>query len=237
MAPAHDYPDEPHSAIGQRIMREIDGKIFSAWVFNNIPTGYTPGQPLSGYPVSYFFLDVEGADMRTNVWAHHYDPRPVNSVPSFVTNVGRITPSAVDALIQIVWPHDEAGRPQPETNARLANIGVDLAEHSPSLTTLYSSLGFDFNRQVRLLRSLNNGFLEFVRTADQITPHTGLNNLSWPRWEFDNVDVSAALDHNNTYYFAVQVDGVPTHTTIWVYGTDARTYFPHTDIPARSCQD
>ncbi len=38
------------------------------------------------------------------------------------------------------------------------------------------------------------------------------------------------------YYFAIRVDGVETHTTIWAHGADERTYPPQADIPARDCR-
>ncbi|MGH7860837.1 MAG: hypothetical protein ACREOS_01220, partial [Candidatus Dormibacteraceae bacterium] len=86
--------------------------------------------------------------------------------------------------------------------------------------------------------ALNDGFLTPVKAADQVimvsqTLSTG-RRLAWHRWEFNDVDVSAARDPLNKYYFAIQVDGVPTHTTIWAHGAAARTSLPRPDVPTTS---
>ena len=224
LVPAH----EERSAVGQRVIRTEAGKTFPAWVFNDVPVhaGKT-----------YFFLEVEGVNARTNAWAHSADPRTILPYGVAPTGVQTQPPGALDALIQIVWPHDTNGDFQPVERAPLANIGVDLALHPvnpPSYA--WSSVGFEVNQPVRLLRALNSGYLEPVKAADQVLNMTG-GDRAWPRWIFNDVDVSAARDPQNKYYFAVQADGVETHTTIWTHGADARTYFPQKDIPTRSCQN
>ncbi len=143
----------------------------------------------------------------------------------------------MDAVIQIVWPHDGQGQARDVTEASLANVGVDLFHHPViSPTGDPPSVGFGFDRPVWLLQALNNGYLEPVKVGEKVRATSPLaEGVSWPRWVFNNVDVSAARDPANKYYFAVKVDGVPTHTTIWAHGADPRTYFPEKDIPASSC--
>ncbi len=183
---------------------------------------------------TFFFVEVEGVDYRTNVWAHAADPRtylPFQTPPSAVGEGGS---GPIDAFIQIVYPHGGA----PVAEASLANIGVDLGRHTEMVGRFpyaWEPVGLDFSQPVRLLRSLNDGYLEPARVADGVIETTSPGSaFTWPRWVFNDVDVSAARDPLNKYYFVVQAEGVETHTTIWAHGADARTYFPHVDVPARS---
>jgi hypothetical protein len=125
--------------------------------------------------------------------------------------------------------------------APLVNVGVDLFRHPLCLTGVIGagacnmSVGFRFGQPVHLLRSLNSGELTPVPVTPQVTDaivNSTIVPIFWPRWQFNNVDVSAAQNPLNRYYFAVQVDGVAAHTTIWAHGADARTYFPQRDVPA-----
>ncbi len=50
------------------------------------------------------------------------------------------------------------------------------------------------------------------------------------------MDVSAANDPANKYYFTLKVDGVTTYTNVWAHCADARTYFPQMDTPTKGCQ-
>ena len=214
---------------GERVMRVIDGKSLPVWVFNDVPVTSSK---------TYFFVAVTGADVRTNIWAHSADSRTILAYQIFPMGSQSQIPPAIDSLIQIVWPHDAQGHPQPVSQATLVNVGVDLAQHPVDpLSFAWTSVGFDFHQPVQLYQALNNGFLEMVRAdADLITTMTE-GSRSWPRWEYNDVDVTAARDPANKYYFAVQVDGVETHPTIWTHGADPRTYFPQRDVPARSCSN
>lgn len=238
LIPAQDYPDHPPGVVGERVIRVVAGRTFPAWVFNNVPVAPpTEFRPRAISNVTYFFIEVEGADARTSVWAH--GGRVLTRLPyqRFVGALDETPPQAVDALIQVVWPHDEAGRVREVTEAPLANIGVDLFHHPVLLAGGDPpAIGFGFDRPVWLLRALNNDYLEPVKAGEKVRMTSPLaGSASWPRWVFNDVDVSAARDPANKYYFAVRVDGVPTHTTIWAHGADPRTYFPEKDIPASSC--
>jgi len=234
LIPAQHYPGHPPGVVGERVMRTVEGRTFPAWVFNNVPVAPpTEFRTRAITNVTYFFVEVEGADARTNVWAHG-QPVPTRlPYQRFIEGTDEGPVDTVDALIQVVWPHDEQGRPQGVTAAPLANIGVDLIRHP----VLGSSVGFGFDRPVWLLRALNNGYLEPVKAGEKVrTTSSFAENVSWPRWVFNDVDVSAARDPANKYYFAVRVQGVSTHTTIWAHGADPRTYFPQKDIPAQGCR-
>lgn len=238
--PAHDLPGYPGpgSALGACIMRTVDGKTFPVWLFNDVPT--LMGEGNLSLVDTYFFVEVEGADARSNVWAHAVDPRTI--LPSGYPPTGGVSdsaPSVIDALITVVYPHSFQGAFLPAAEAPLVNVGVDLAEHPAAAGGAgWRSAAAHFEQPVQLLRSLNDGYLEVIKPADQVVTQTveafGVT-YSWPRWEFDDVDVSAVQNPMNKYYFAVRVDGVPTHTTIWSHGADPRTFFPQRDVPACSC--
>lgn len=221
---------------GQRVLRTEGGRTFPVWIFNDVPAPMLilPGKT---HEASYFYtLQVEGADSRSNVWAHAVDPRAYVPQAAVRNRVEPSPPNAVDGRIEVVWPHDAQGNPRSTAEGPLANIAVDLTHHVEPEGG-QTSVGTTFNHPVLLRRALNNGFLEIVKPADEVltlgqgtpeSPH-------WPRWIFNDVDVSAAADPASKYYFAVEVQGLPTFTTIWTHGADARTYFPLRDIPARGC--
>ncbi len=238
LIPAQDYPGHPSGAVGERVMRTVEGRTFPAWVFNNVPVAPpTEFRARAVTNITYFFVEVEGADARTNVWAHGQQVLTRLPYPRFIGGADEGPVDTVDALIQVVWPHDDQGRPQGVTEAPLANVGVDLVRHPVLGPGDAVSVGFGFDRPVWLLRALNNGYLEPVKVGEKVRATSPLaENVSWPRWVFNDVDVSAARDPANKYYFAVRVEGLPTHTTIWAHGADPRTYFPQKDIPARSCR-
>jgi hypothetical protein len=86
---------------------------------------------------------------------------------------------------------------------------------------------------VRLLRAQNNGVLEEVAVGERRLAEAG--GVSYPVWDFNDVDVSAARDPQNKLYFMVSVDGLQTLPNVWVHGVDARTYFPEMDVPTNPC--
>jgi hypothetical protein len=223
---------------GQRIMREKDGKPFPVWVFNDIPAGIWGGTdgPASIKYSYTFFVSVADADARTNVWVHAEDPRTY--LPGAVPRrVGTEPPTAVDTYIAIVWPHDRQGMVRPVDQASLVNIGADIIGQE-SIGRRVFSVQPTFDRPVRLWRALNNGFLEPMATGTPMMT-TAVDSgftYTWPRWVFNDVDVAAAQNPQNKYYFAVFVDGMETNPTIWVHGADGRTILPQPDVPSRSCR-
>ena len=227
-------------AVGQRTTRTINGETLPIWVFNDVPVlpAQIPAATLPAAVTTYFLAEVPGADYRTNVWAHGDDPRAFVPVPRYPLQLTSSPPATVEALVQVVWPHDAAGHQQPVTRASLANVAVDLFQQVHlQVGCCDVAVGRGFDHQVWLLRALDNGFLERVKPADRVVTMVGgvaTGVIEWPRWLFDDVDVAAAQDPRHRYYFAAEVDGVPTDTTIWAHGADARTFFPQRDIPVSS---
>ena len=86
-----------------------------------------------------------------------------------------------------------------------------------------------FDGQVVLHRSLNNGPAEAVALGDKET--RTVNGLTFPVWTFNDVDVAAARDKNNKYYFRLEVGGATAYSNVWAHAADARTYVPQPDVP------
>ncbi len=183
------------------------------WEFNNVDVAAARDP----HNRIYFFLSVAGTPARTNIWAHAADARtyfPRQDVPTGSSSLG----ATVDAKIEIVWPHDNA----PVREARRANITAAL--FAPG--TLRSA-PTDSHLTVRLYRAVNNGLAEEVAEGHKRLVTRG--GITYPVWDFNNVDVSAARDPANKCYFYLSVDGKQTYTNVWVHGVDARTYFPRWD--------
>lgn len=197
-----------------------DHRAIPTWEFNDVDVSVAkdPRRKL------YFFVTLGGVPSRTNVWAHGSDPRtyfPVQDVP---TGVSPSTDS-VEAKIEIVWPHGNA----PVDRARLVNVSAMLFRPGTLL-----SVPADWSKRVRLYRSLNAGVGEPVALGQKrLVQGAG---FVYPVWDFNDVDVSAALDPANKYYFTLSVEDVHTFTNVWTHGADARTYFPKMDVPTSACQ-
>lgn len=210
-------------AVGQRRLVTRGGITFPVWDFNNINVVATRN-PENKH---YFYVTVDGVTTNFNIWSHAADARTYLPQPRR-PNVATGRPEAVDARIQIVWPHDRAGVAQPVSRATLVNVQVALFNSG----TL-ASVGRDFDQRVHLFRGLNNDPVQLVgQGAQRLVTQNG---VTYPVWEFNDVDVSAARDGLNKYYFRILVDDTRTFSTIWSHGADARTYFPRVDQPTAGC--
>ena len=197
---------------------------YPMWEFNDVDVSLArdPNNKV------FFYLTVDGLAARTSIWSHAVDARtyfPYQDVPAGTAAVG----SAVDTRIQIVWPHDGAGREQPVSEARFANVGVHVYNHGTTV-----SVPVEWEPVVKLYRALNNGVEQYVGTGVKEVVTQG--GRSWPRWVFYDVDVRAARDAANRYYFRAVVEGMPTYAGVWSHGVDGRTFFPQQDIPVSGCR-
>lgn len=192
------------------------------WEFNdvNVRPARDPAHRM------FFLVQVTGTPTRYNVWAHAADARTYHPIQVTPTGVlPRETPlGAVDARIEIVWPHGGAL----VTAASRANVTAILTEPG-SLRSVPTT----FAAPVRLLRALNNGVSEVVAVGERRLVTQG--GVTYPVWDFFNIDVAAARDARNVLYFTLQVDGVETYTNVWAHGADARTYMPAVDVLEGAC--
>ena len=210
------------NGVGQKVSTGVKrlitaGKLsYPVWDFNDVDVSAAR----DGSHRYYFWTTVDGQRANSSVWSHGVDARtyfPKQDQPSTVLTSA---PSSVDAKIEIVWPHDNL----PVARAKLANIGVDLFAHG----TL-QSVPTGYSRSVQLFRSDNGGPLMPVGNGDLVLQTRG--GQTFPTWQFNDVDISAAQDAHNRIYFQVVVMGVTTYSNVWTHGVDARTFFPRQDVP------
>ncbi len=217
----------PAQPLGVASQRTVEGQPFPYWELNDVDVraANDPQHKL------YFMIQVSGIETAgTGIWAHAADPRtyfPQQDVPSGIT-AGTV--DALDARIEIVWPHDEAGNARPVSEGSLANVAVELFAHGTRLSvpvgwepaglTLYGA----WNQEIG--QPLATQSVMQVRQSGAIT---------YPIWEFQNIPVDAATNPANKLYLWVMVQGVATYPTIWTHGADARTFFPAQDEPIQGC--
>jgi photosystem II stability/assembly factor-like uncharacterized protein len=217
---------EPAAPLDAARQRSVDGRPFPFWELNdaNVRPANDPQHKL------YYMVRVAGATTATSIWAHGADPRtyfPQQDVPSgLATDVV----DAVDARIQVVWPHDGMGNPQPVDRATSANVAVALFKHGtrlsvptswqPARITLYGAWNQEIGRPL-------------AREAQVQVRQSGA--IVYPVWEFNNIPVARAMQGADRLYLWVSVDGVTTYPTVWSHGADARTYFPYKDEPIQGC--
>lgn len=216
-------PAEPLAMAEQRT---VDGQPFPYWVLNDVDVS----QAMAPNRKMYFMVRVEGVDTATSIWAHGADPRtylPRPEVPSGITTEAI---DAVDARIQIVWPHDETGAERPVTEATLANVSVTFFKHGTRLSVpltwrpagviLYGAWNQEVGKPL-------------ARQAQVVARQSGA--ITYPTWEFNNIPVARANDPWNKLYLWVVAEGVRTYPTVWSHGADARTFFPFKDEPIQGC--
>jgi hypothetical protein len=215
-------------AVGQKRMIATGGRRFPAWDFNDVDVSAArdPSNKLT------FFATVDGVKTLHNVWVHAADARTIFPQPDAPAGVVTRRPAAVDARIEVVWPHNDL----PVEEATLANItGYPFA----SGTKLAIPPDLEWSPTLRLHRSLNADTEtdEAYRSAPigisrVITSENGVVFLAW---DFDNVDVSAAQDSLNKIYFWLSGDDVQVFSNVWAHGANTPTIFPQTDI-LNSCK-
>jgi photosystem II stability/assembly factor-like uncharacterized protein len=219
--------NEPATPIGRADQRAVQGAPFPVWDLNDIDVSRAndPNTKL------YFMVRAAGTDLASSVWAHAADARtflPFPAQPSGIAAPDALR--AVDTYIQIVWPHDESGNPQPAETATLANVAVAIFEHGTRLSapaswrprnvTLYGAWDHE------IAQPLSRQSAMLMKTAGAIT---------YPVWEFTNIPVERATDPGSKLYLWALVEGIETYPAVWAHGADARTLFPATDQPIQGC--
>lgn len=217
---------EPALPVDEAEQRTVDGQAFPYWEANDVDVS----QARDSASKVYFLVQIEGIDTATSVWAHASDARtyfPEQLVPSGVA-AGAV--EAVDARIQIVWPHDAQGAQKGVSEAALANVVVTLFKHgtrlsvprnwTPTGITLYGAWNAEVARPLATRATVN------TRQSGAIT---------YPAWEFNDVPVGRAADPANRLYLWAEAQGVQSYPTIWAHGLDSRTFFPTKDEPIQGC--
>ena len=224
---------DPVALLGLAEQRSVDGQPFPYWNLNDVDVSRAkdPSQKL------YFMVRVEGVDTATSVWAHGADPRtyfPQPDVPSGTATEGL---DAVDARIQIVWPHDEAGNSRSVREGTLANVLVTFFKHGTRL-----SVPVDWQPAGLTLHGAWDQEVGKPLSSEAVRSTRQAGAIAYPVWEFNNIPVARATvpaeiaeGTGATLYLWVMADGVQTYPNIWAHGADSRTYFPAMDEPIQGC--
>jgi hypothetical protein len=212
--------------IGQKRMVRSGGRVYPVWDFNDVDVSSAkdPANKIA------FSATVDGVRTLSNVWTHAADARTLFPQQDVPTDATRFPPRAVDARIQIVWPHDNL----PPQQAQRANVTAYLLAAG---TMQAIAPGSSWSPAVRLHWSLNNeperapgaGIIGAPRAMQ------GANGVRFIAWDFNDIDVSSANDSLNRLTFWVSVDGTATYSNYWAHAVDARTLFPQPDV-LNSCR-
>jgi hypothetical protein len=215
-------------AVAEKRMIATGGRRFPAWDFNDVDVSAArdPANKLA------FFVTVDGVQTLHNVWVHAADARTIFPQPDTPAGVVSGQPEAVDAKIEVVWPHDNL----PVAEATLANIAGYLFE-TGTKQAIPADLGW--LPAVRLHQS-NNADTETVEAAEAAPIGasrviTSENGVAFLAWDFDNIDVSSARDSLNKIYFWLSVDDEVSYPNVWAHGANTPTIFPQTDV-LNSCK-
>lgn len=218
--------NEPARRLQQARPRQIGDALASLWDANDLDVSHAQ-RPEARL---YYLVRVLNVATRTSVWAHAADSRTYYPRPAQPTAVSDLMPTGgeLDARILIVWPHDAAGHPQPVEEAGLVNVRAVL--YLPGTLT---SIPPEPRLTVRLIGALDNGVGRVLGIGQMRLMSAP---LSYPIWEFDNVDVSAMHHTRSHWTFWLEVDGYLTRSNLWVHGIDARTSYPTPDQPIVGCR-
>jgi hypothetical protein len=217
----------------------VEGSVsFFVWDFNDVDVSFARNVDNRLYFSVRDFVSVFHPEIgpgyltvQSNVWAHAADARTLFPVQDIPTATAPAPPPGLlpylDPKIQIVWPHDQLGREASVTQGDLVNISVTIFHHG-TLT----SVPPEYDQTVQLHQALNQEVLRPVAVGQKRL--VTVNGITYPVWDFNNIDVSAAKDPSNKYFFMIKTSG-SEGSNIWVHGADGRTYFPTPDVPERGC--
>ncbi len=114
--------------------------------------------------------------------------------------------------------------------ADLANITAYLiSETNGTASSLPEPPACDWDPTVKLWAALNAQPARPVAVGQKRM--ATIEGRTFPVWDFNDVDVSAARDPANKLTFFATVDGVRTLHNVWTHAADARTVFPQADVP------
>jgi photosystem II stability/assembly factor-like uncharacterized protein len=217
---------EPARPLGRAEQRSVEGRPFPYWELNDVDVSVArdPQTKL------YFMVQVQGIETASGVWAHGADPRTYFPLQDAPVSVSTREPMAVDARIQIVWPHDGLGREQPVQLGDWANVSVALFEPRSE-----RSVPATWEPEGLVLYGAWNQSIGQPLAVDAEKRLVRRDGITYPVWDFNNIDVRAARDPMNKLYLWVDVEGVTTYPTIWAHGADARSRFPAEDEPVTGC--
>lgn len=124
--------------------------------------------------------------------------------------------------------HDSDGALDSEAVAQLVNIRAAVF-----LGGTERAVAAEYDGDLTLLVGQNLEPMRAVATGEGRLETTA-NEVVFPVWDFNNIDVSAALDPANTYFFQVRTDRGEL-SNVWAYGGDGETAPEQVEPPLGSC--
>lgn len=206
-------------AVGTRRLERQGDLAYQVWDFPEVDISAARAGRLLA-----FFVTVDGATTHSTVWVHAIDGRSIAEAIPPPRGLAQ-APAALDARVEVVFPTDGAS----VAEARRANVAVALYQHGTDLV-----VPSNFDATVRLFVGRNGQVEEEIGGA--VRTLVTVNGLTYPRWTFNNVDVSAARTSGGRVTFRAMVDEYPSYPTVWNHSATARTRLPEPVRPSASCE-
>lgn len=210
------------------VQRTVEGHPFPVWDVNDIDVSWANDPD---HKLIFLARTAPGlTESFSSVWVHAADARTLLPQPPEPEGLSTTTPAAIDAIIRVVWPHDEAGNSVPVEQANLANISAVLFARETRLALTPAQLP----GRVWLVAALDNQVGR--RLAAGVARLVKANGFDYTTYEFDDVDVSLARDPSHRWTYWLEVPGVDAASNVWVHGLDGRTRAPELLEPIAGCR-
>jgi len=223
---AHDA--DPLRRVGLAEQRTVEGRPFPFWEYNDLDISWAndPNHKM----IFLARVTPSQAQSHSSPWIHAADARTYLPEPPALTGLTDTAPTAIDALIRVVWPHDYAGNYMPPEQANLVNISAVLVEQD----TLLALAPAHLPDRVWLVGALDNQVGRRLAVGEPRT--VSVNGLTYTTFEFNNVDVSLARELAHHWSFWLEIPDYDYAPNIWVHGIDSRTRAPELLEPIAGCR-
>ncbi len=219
---------DPLRRIGLAEQRTVEGRPFPFWEYNDLDISWAndPDHKL----VFLAKVTPSLAQSYSSPWIHAADARTYLPAPPTPTGLTDATPTAIDALIRVVWPHDQEGNYTSPEQANQVNISAVLVAQD----TLLALAPDHLPERVWLVGALDNQVGRRLAVGEPRTVE--INGLTFTTFEFNNIDVSLARDPNHHWSFWLEIPNYSHASNVWVHGIDSRTRAPELLEPIAGCQ-
>ncbi|MCP4167631.1 MAG: hypothetical protein GY759_17320 [Chloroflexi bacterium] len=219
---------EPLRRLGPAEQRSVEEHPFPFWESNDIDV--TWANDADHKLIFLARVSPTLAQSQSSPWIHAADARTYLPEPPQPTDITSTKPEAIDALIRVVWPHDQRGRFETPDRANLVNISAVLVAQDTLLALAPDYLP----ERVWLIGSLDNQVGRRLAVGEPQVIRSG--NVEYTTFEFNDIDVSLARDAKHHWTFWLEVPEMKASTNVWVHGIDSRTHAPELLEPIVGCR-
>ncbi|NOX62560.1 MAG: hypothetical protein GXP42_11550 [Chloroflexi bacterium] len=218
---------EPLRLLGEAEQRNVEGHPFPFWELNDVDVTWAndPTRKL------IFLARVAPglAESAASPWIHAADARTLLPNPPEPIGLTKAPPAAIDAIIRVVWPHNELGAYAPPEEANWVNISAVLFERDTRLALAEAHLP----ERVWLIGALDNQVGRRLAVGERRVMQG--NGFEYFTYEFNDIDVSLARLSEHHWTFWLEIPGMNAASNVWVHGIDARTRAPSLLEPIAGC--